>query len=110
VSAFFQSIDFGIALTPWKLIGKSASSAAMLEHGVPVIVSRDDVEYGIVTEAPTNPLLYRLGTDLPDWLRIVRRQPARSRLPEMARCFLSDIDSAAHGQPRPMIKGSMSAA
>jgi hypothetical protein len=30
ISVFLQSVDFGIALTPWQLIGKSGSAAAMI--------------------------------------------------------------------------------
>jgi hypothetical protein len=42
ISHVLQLADFGIATTPWQLIGKSGSVAAMLDHGLPVIVTRDD--------------------------------------------------------------------
>jgi hypothetical protein len=42
VSALLQSADVGIALHPWNLIGKSGATAAMLDHGLPVLVPRDD--------------------------------------------------------------------
>jgi hypothetical protein len=94
VSQFFQSIDFGIAMTPWPLIGKSAATAAMLDHGVPVIVSRIDSDYGVAATEPSSPLLYRMDSDLPRWLLIARRQPPRSRLPDMAAQFIADVASA----------------
>lgn len=40
ISATLQAADFGITTTPSHLIGKSASVAAMLAHGLPVIVPR----------------------------------------------------------------------
>ena len=42
ISALLQKADFGIAASPWGLIGKSGTVAAMLDHGLPVIVTRDD--------------------------------------------------------------------
>jgi hypothetical protein len=40
VSFEMQRADFGIAVTPSHLIGKSASAAAMLSHGLPIIINR----------------------------------------------------------------------
>ena len=40
ISEFLQKIDFGLSTNPLALIGKSTSVAAMLEHGLPVIVFR----------------------------------------------------------------------
>ena len=42
ISALFQFADFGIATTPWAIIGKSATVSSMLDHGLPVIVNRDE--------------------------------------------------------------------
>ncbi len=42
ISHLLQAIDFGIAASPWQLIGKSGTAAAMIDHGLPVIVTRDD--------------------------------------------------------------------
>jgi len=93
LSTFLQSVDFGIATTPWQLIGKSGSAAAMLDHGLPVIVTRDDQDFGFpAASSSIHPLLYRLDSELPRWLASVRRQPARSRLPEIASQFLQDLN------------------
>ena len=43
ISAVLSCCDYGLSTTPWSLIQKSGAAAAMLEHGLPVIVSRDDV-------------------------------------------------------------------
>jgi hypothetical protein len=42
ISKLFQTLDLGLATSPRQLIQKSASVAAMLEHGLPVLVTRDD--------------------------------------------------------------------
>jgi hypothetical protein len=40
ISSYLHCADFGLATSPYSLIGKSGSVAAMQEHGLPVIVSR----------------------------------------------------------------------
>src|SRR6201995_2483307 len=42
LSRLLQTLDFGIGTHPWALLGKSGAVAAMLDHGLPVIVPRDD--------------------------------------------------------------------
>ncbi|MGD0812844.1 MAG: hypothetical protein ABSA83_04515 [Verrucomicrobiota bacterium] len=42
MSAILQMLDLGIATTPRQIIQKSGSVAAMLEHGLPILVTRDD--------------------------------------------------------------------
>jgi hypothetical protein len=103
VSQFFQSIDFGIAMTPWPLIGKSAATAAMLDHGVPVVVSRADCDYGVTSMEPGSPLLYRMDPELPGWLLNARHQPPRSRLPDMAVQFIADVAPAVQALRPPLI-------
>jgi glycosyltransferase involved in cell wall biosynthesis len=60
VSRLMQMADFGIAASPWQLIGKSGTVAAMLDHGLPVIVTRDDFQPAIPAAEPpsTDPLLH----------------------------------------------------
>jgi hypothetical protein len=60
ISALLQEADFGIASSPWQLIGKSGTVAAMLDHGLPVIVTRDDFySFYRPDQAPSNdPLLH----------------------------------------------------
>jgi hypothetical protein len=95
VSAFLQSVDFGIATTPWELIGKSGTAAAMLEHGLPTIVTRDDVRFRFFSESRFDRLLCKMDPNLPQWLIDgPRRQPARSRQPEMVDTFLADLEAA----------------
>lgn len=42
ISQCLHAMDFGIAASPWQLIGKSSTAATMLDHGLPVIVNRDN--------------------------------------------------------------------
>ena len=42
ISHLLGAADLGIASHPWALIGKSGAAAAMIEHGLPVLVPRDD--------------------------------------------------------------------
>jgi hypothetical protein len=101
VSAFLQGIDFGIATTPWALIGKSGTAAAMLEHGVPVIVTRDDVRFALPSEPESDALLCKMSPTLPQWLLDApRRQPARSRQGEMVDAFLADLEAAGSSNRR----------
>jgi hypothetical protein len=109
VSLFFHSIDFGIALTPWQLIGKSGATAAMLDHGLPVIVSRDDSDYGVAASDSPSPLLYRMDADTPRWLLNVRRQPPRNRLPDLARQFVTEFEAAVQPVGRPRDRHGMAA-
>ena len=93
VSMFLQTIDFGIATSPWQLIGKSASTAAMLDHGLPVIVPRDDVDLGAVGAlVDHDPLLERMTPTLPQWLLQVRRRQPRESLSALSARFTADID------------------
>jgi hypothetical protein len=44
ISQCLQAMDFGIAASPWQLIGKSSTAATMLDHGLPIIVTRNDAQ------------------------------------------------------------------
>lgn len=96
VAAAFAQMDFGIATTPWQLIGKSASVAGMLEHGLPVVVNRDDVHFrGWREEAnERSPLLIKMGTDLGQQLASAQRQAPRSIRRAIALQFLNDLKGA----------------
>lgn len=95
VADFFATADFGLATTPWAIVGKSASVAAMLDCGLPVIVNRDELHYPGVPDAPADtPLLIKMGTDLPAQLRTVSRRAPALRKAEVADQFLADWEGA----------------
>jgi len=99
ISLFLQSIDFGIATTPWQLIGKSASTAAMLDHGLPVLVPRDDVDIGAEGLEAHDPLLQRVTAALPAWLLQLHRRAPRDGLAAIAARFTAEIRGAEAPQP-----------
>jgi hypothetical protein len=89
VAQFFAEVDFGIATTPLALIGKSATATAMLEHGLPVIVNRDDVRYAGADPAPPGVILMDEG--LVGALQHAQRREPHSRLPAVADQFLESL-------------------
>jgi hypothetical protein len=96
ISAALQALDFGIATSPWALIGKSGSTAAMLEHGIPVAVTRNDWQFrrGVTPEPSPHPLLFPFGEPFLRRLTtgFVKSSP-QSRWPEVTKEFLSSLRS-----------------
>ncbi len=97
VARFFMEMDFGIATTPLALIGKSATAAAMLEHGLPVVVNRDDVRFAEAGARPAGVIVMDDG--LLAALRGAERREPRWRLPEVADQFLESLRRARAGTP-----------
>jgi hypothetical protein len=96
IAEFFSSeIDFGISTTPWALTGKSATVASMLEHGLPVIVNRDDWHSTIeIPEQAFSPLLIRMDNSFFAKLSASRRSEPKAILPEIAAQFLRDLHNS----------------
>lgn len=94
VSDFFHWIDFGIATTPWAIIGKSGTVAAMLDHGLPVIVNRDETRFSFdLPEIAVSPLLVKMGPDLASKLPALKKLPPKSSVPDIVGTFLSSLQS-----------------
>lgn len=95
VSRFLQSIDYGVATSPWHLLGKSGTVAAMLDHGLPVLVPRAG-PVGAVAEA-SDELLQRFDGDLAACLaRLPPRRAPRDGSATVAERFLAAL---AGGEP-----------
>jgi glycosyltransferase involved in cell wall biosynthesis len=94
VSRALLALDLGIATSPWPLIGKSGAVAAMLEHGVPVIVTRDDfrLRRGTAPEPTPHPLLHRFDGGFTDrsWRQALGKRPPRPRS-DIYRLFLESL-------------------
>ena len=95
ISRLLQNLDFGIATHPWALAGKSGVVAAMLDHGLPVIVPRDDwtLRRQPISVHAIDPLMIKLSEMPPELMagRLARRRPPASRLPVVAATFLSSL-------------------
>lgn len=94
ISGVINRAHFGVSTSPLCLIGKSGTVAAMLEHGLPVIVNRDHPLRGIPPLEPYEGfdrflrLDDRFESRLPEALTKPRTRV--SRLPEVARQFVGD--------------------
>lgn len=99
VSRLLQTLDFGIATHPWALLGKSGAVAAMLDHGLPIIVPRDDwaLRNRPIDVPAIDNLIIPLSEMPPELMagRIARKQAPAARLPGIAWAFLESLESAA---------------
>lgn len=91
ISEFLHSADFGLSTSSWELVGKSASTACMLDHGLPVIVNRDDAQTSRGEVPSIHPQLIRLDTTLAERLPLLRRQPAFPSVQKVAAQFLAQL-------------------
>jgi glycosyltransferase involved in cell wall biosynthesis len=95
ISAFLATADFGIAASPWELAGKSGTVASMIEHGLPVIVSRDDIHFDASRRtSPGSRLLIKMDAGLPSRLLSIQRTAPKSILPEITRLMLQQLGDA----------------
>jgi hypothetical protein len=94
VSEVLGIADFGIATSPYSLLGKSGTVAAMLEHGLPVIVNRDDGWPGDAAGDLDSSRVVRLDGRFGERLAAVPRLQVRPRRPEIASRFLGDLAAA----------------
>jgi hypothetical protein len=93
ISRFLLAADLGLATTPLFLVGKSSTVAAMLEHGLPVVVTRDDIRFKGITdrEIVGDDLLISFDSRFLERVRTVKKRPPTSRLPGVAAKFLADV-------------------
>lgn len=76
ISKILQSLDLGLATSPWQIIEKSGAVAAMLEHGLPVLITRDDWRLKGTPTAPPLSSVSRLL--LPKQLSLLPGLPTRN--------------------------------
>jgi glycosyltransferase involved in cell wall biosynthesis len=92
ISRFFSFVDFGVSTTPLALIGKSSCVAAMLDHGLPVIVNRDDVHFRGIRETDLiSELLIPVDEKFLERLKSARRHSPQPWLSRVAKQFLRDV-------------------
>ncbi|GAB4279612.1 MAG: hypothetical protein Tsb0018_09320 [Opitutales bacterium] len=93
VSKLLQGLDFGIAAPPWSLIEKGSTVAAMLDHGLPVIVNRDDIHFNFPCPEPTHPFLIKMDSNLPQAMLKAHKKPPQESVHTIAQKFLNDLKS-----------------
>jgi hypothetical protein len=101
VSQYLRNLDFGIAATAWLLIGKSGATAAMLDHGLPVMVTRNDSQprARLEIEPPANPLLILADRDISGlFLAGLPRRAPRHSVGELATEFVGRLETAAESE------------
>jgi hypothetical protein len=104
ISRSLQECDFGIAVSPLHLLGKSGAVAAMREHGLPVIVNRMVPGSAPASGAPVRaPRTGKEGAarEVPVWILLdknfeknltdAKRVNAKETIPEVADQFLKDL-------------------
>jgi hypothetical protein len=99
LSRLLQTLDLGVATSPIQGIQKSGSAAAMLEHGLPLLVVRDDwrLRGPETPPRPANPRIFTLA-DFPTRPALPTRIPGFpdfTALEAVASQFLASLASAA---------------
>jgi hypothetical protein len=99
ISEYLSWLDFGIATTPRSILGKSGTVISMFEHGLPVIVNRDDTSSTGSNKSSDDPLVILCDANFEKRLRLqTTKGPRGSRLPRVAQTFLRALEGASAPQ------------
>ena len=102
ISTLLQIADFGIAVTPWELMGKSGSAAAMLDHGLPILIARAGADAGVLAEGVplVDPLFHRCDEALEAKLiaGLKKREP-NPRVHEICAGFIASLPVGSRPAP-----------
>jgi hypothetical protein len=99
ISYWLQHSDFGITTSPSHLIGKSSTVAAMIEHGLPVIVSRLEKTNGPWHQIlKTDQRFVLFDQDFSETFtltrKLTRKFPAKDQLSDTAHSFIQSLVKA----------------
>jgi glycosyltransferase involved in cell wall biosynthesis len=92
ISRALAAADFGLSTSPWLLVGKSAAAATMIAHGLPVLVTRDDVHYEGVFADSRSPRTHLVTPQL-RFESLVRAAPDPHVNDAIIAAFLADLAS-----------------
>ena len=96
ISQHLNQSDFGVTTTPSHLTGKSGSVAAMLAHGLPVIVPRLEKTHGLWhSSLKADRRFILLDSDFSHAMSSTRKFSPQDQLPATAEQFLQSLMSAA---------------
>ena len=105
-SNVLAALDLALTPNPVALAPKSGTVAACFDHGIPVLVSRDDWQPRgrIAVPPPAEPLLVPSPAGAPLDLSTVLalRRPPAPRLPAVAQRFVGDLAAGSPGRSSPM--------
>lgn len=92
LSALLQFVDAGISTTPLSLLGKSGSAMAMIEHGLPIIVTRNELcfDFPLQKVEEQYPHVY-MWDELKSFEQLKRSPLQINRIGGIAAKFLKDI-------------------
>ncbi len=98
VSGLLQEADIGLPSTDWLLLGKSGGAAAMQEHGLPILVVRNEQSFrdlpGFSVTHPDSVFRFDPAAP-PDYDSLVRaRRPAGDPLPSLTRDLVNLLERA----------------
>lgn len=97
ISRFLGTIDFGVCNAPPVLAGKSGATAAMLDHGLPVLLGASDAAFR--HDAANIPFTHPGMINAADLAAVLAasRRPARARLAETVEAFIECLMRAPWG-------------
>jgi len=91
IPSLLRQFDFGIAATPWQIIGKSSTVATLLELGIPVIVNREE-PYEVREETMQDNLLIRFDKNFEkEFLNRLKKRDPKSRQERISRQMIEDL-------------------
>lgn len=91
ISHHLQTADFGITTTPAHLIEKSSSVAAMLSHGLPVIIPRLSPDSKYNSTLKCNPRFLLLDKDFVEKIAVSKHFPRSNSLRYSATTFIDSL-------------------
>jgi hypothetical protein len=89
ISQCLQVADFGVSPVPPEYLSKSGTAMAMLEHGLPVLVTRPPYRYRSCPEHLLEPDMKNVVTNFN--LTGLQKTEPRQRLPQIAEQLIADL-------------------
>ena len=98
ISYLMQQAHVGIVLTPLVLLQKSGAYAAMRDHGLPMIIARDEIEdKRYLARHKKDEALHHVYKDqkgLHDFLMTCKKEQPLSKSLDIAQCFIEDLEAS----------------
>jgi len=96
VSHFLAEMDLCGTPVSQRVVGKSGTIAAMIDHGLPVVVTNLDPAYALPSDARSQTLIHLVSENLaPQIARGLPRLAPEPSLPRVTQIFLQDLSAAS---------------